>query len=152
MVGEDGFVYELEGGLEEDIKAVARSIYGAHLPEYLREPWEGGRGKWYEDWLKEQLDMLVFSEICDDRARLEELKHMKQEVLLVFGIFGTAFRLLDHMGMHLRAQTLGQYELWPEDEELLAQLCEKFLRLKSKTAGQPRTPFGFRCEEEPAGE
>ena len=116
--------------LSDDIDALAERIYRAHLPLYLQESWSGGRGKWYEDWLREQLDILVLSEICDDPERLEELKHRQSAVALVFGIFGAAFRILDHMGMHLRAQTLGQYELLPDDEMLLRDLCQHFLQVK----------------------
>lgn len=150
MIGENGSIeYEVEAGLQDDIKSVAESIYKAYLPEYLRESWKHGRGKWYEDWLKQQLDMLVISEICDDRERLNELKHIEREVSVIFGILATSFRLLDHIGMHLRAQTLGQYELWPEDEKLLTGLCRELLKRKSVRTRLPRMPFGFLSGQEP---
>ena len=116
--------------IAEEVKAIADQVYTTYLPSYLRESWSKGRGKWYEDWLREQLDILVTSEICDDPERLEELAQLEGSVALVFGIFGAAFRILDHMGMHLRAQTFGQYELLPEDEELLRRLCQRFLEAK----------------------
>jgi len=109
------------------IEAVADWIYRTHLPPYLQEPWSSRRGEWYEDWLCEQLDILVTSEICHDPVRLAELERQQSVVALIFGIFGAAFRILDHIGMHLRAQTLGQYELLPEDEALLRKLCAQFL-------------------------
>lgn len=119
--------------LEEEFKversALTKQIYKAFLPPYMEESWESGRGKWYEDWLREQLDILVMSEV-DDLERLEELRRRKEIVSLIFGIFGAAFRILDHMGMHLRGQTLGQYELLPEDKELLHGLCYRLLIAK----------------------
>ena len=115
--------------LTAQTKAVAESIYRKHLPEYLQESWSGGRGKWYEDWLREQLDTLVISEIYDDPERLEELERQHDIAALIFGIFGAAFRILDHYGMHLRAQTFGQYEVLPEDVTLLRELCQRFLNI-----------------------
>jgi len=121
-------------GIRKQVEKYAQRIYKTHLPPYLQDSWHSGRGKWYEEWLREQLDTLILSEIEDDPCRLNELKRIESEVSLVFGIFGTAFRILDHFGMHLRAQTLGQYELWQEDEKLLHKLCRKFLHAKdSKT-------------------
>ena len=116
--------------LTEEVKAVAESIYKKHLPEYLQEPWSRGRGKWYEDWLREQLDILVISEVCDDPGRLDELECQQEIVSLIFGIFGAAFRILDHYGMHLREQTFGQYEVLPEDVALLRELSRRFVRIK----------------------
>lgn len=116
--------------IEDELKAVADRIYRAYLPPYLEESWQKGRGRWYEDLLREQLDSLVINELCDDPERLAELERWEKEVALVFGIFGAAFRILDHVGMHLRGQTLGQYEILPEDEELLRDLCERFLKTK----------------------
>lgn len=113
--------------LDAEIEAVADRIYRAHLPPYLQESWSKGKGKWYEDWLREQLDILILSEICDDPARLAGLEALEDWVALIFGIFGAAFRILDHMGMHLRGQTFGQYELLPEDVALLDDLCQRFL-------------------------
>lgn len=113
--------------IADEVAAVAERIYRAHLPPYLEESWSKGKGKWCEDWLREQLDILVLSEICDDPVRLAELERQQNVVALTFGIFGAAFRILDHMGMHLRAQTLGQYEVLPEDEMLLRDLCWQFL-------------------------
>jgi hypothetical protein len=108
---------------------VAQRIYEAHLPPYLEASRPSGRGKWYQDWLREQLDTLVISELCDDPARLEELERREDMVGLIFGIFGASFRILDHIGMHLRGQTLGQYEVLPEDEEVLRDLCQGFLEI-----------------------
>ncbi len=120
-----------EDFFEEDIsaavEALADQIYRTHLPPYLQESWSKGKGKWYEDWLREQLDILVLSELCDDPERLEELEYREHSVALIFGIFGAAFRILDHIGMHLRGQTLGQYEVLPEDEALLRDLCRRLL-------------------------
>lgn len=113
--------------IADEVAAVAERIYRAHLPPYLQDSWSRGRGKWYEDWLREQLDILVTSEICDDPARLAGLEAIENWVALVFGIFGAAFRILDHIGMHLRGQTFGQYELLPEDVALLDDLCQRFL-------------------------
>lgn len=118
--------------VQREMRLVAKKIYRAHLPPYLKQPWARGRGKCYEDWLKEQLKVLVMDEVFADRGRLEELKMIQKEVSLVFGLFATSFRILDHFGMHLRAQTLGQYELWPEDEKLLVSLCRKFLKSKGE--------------------
>lgn len=112
-----------------EVKAIAERIYRAHLPSYLSESWQSGRGKGYGDFLREQLDSLVISEVYD-RGRLVELEHWENEVSLIFGIFGTSFRILDHMGMNLRGQTFGQYELLPEDESLLRDLCKRFLEAK----------------------
>ncbi|MFQ5925629.1 MAG: hypothetical protein ACE5IE_06505 [Dehalococcoidia bacterium] len=117
---------------------IAAQIYRSHLPPYLQESWQKGKGKWYEDWLREQLDTLVISELCDDPLRLAELEDLQDMVSLVFGIFGASFRLLDHIGMHLRGQTFGQYEVLPEDEELLRDLCKRFLRTKQLDLN----PFG----------
>lgn len=127
----DNLVEELiDRELEEEIKAVSEQIYRAHLPPYLQDSWTEGRGQWYEDWLREQLDILVISEICDSPGRLAELEELKDYVALVFGIFGASFRILDHLGMHLRSQTFGQYELLPEDETLLRDLCQRFRQSK----------------------
>lgn len=115
----------------DEVTAVAEYIYRAYLPPYLQESWQSGRGKWYEDLIKEQLDNLVISETYEDPERIVELKHLQNTVSLVLGIFGAAFRILDHIGMHLRGQTLGQYELLPEDKALLRQLCRHFLKTKS---------------------
>ena len=116
--------------LTEETKSVANSIYRKCLPDYLQESWSAGRGKWYEDWLREQLDMLVINEIWDDPVRLDELERLQDVVALAFGILGASFRILDHIGMHLRAQTFGQYELLPEDVALLRELCHRFLGMK----------------------
>lgn len=116
--------------IADEIAAVAERIYRDHLPPYLQESWSKGKGKWYEDWLREQLSILVLSELCDDSERLEELKRFEQSVALILGIFGATFRILDHIGMHLRGQTLGQYEVLPEDEALLRNLCMIFLESK----------------------
>jgi len=113
--------------IADEVAAVAERIYRAHLPTYLQEFWSKGKGKWYEDWLREQLDILVLSEVCDDPERLEDLECLEHSVALIFGIFGATFRILDHIGMHLRGQTLGQYEVLPEDEALLRNLCSRFL-------------------------
>ena len=110
-----------------EITAIAENIYRAYLPPYLEDSWQNGRGKWYGDLIREQLDSLVISETYDDPERLAELKSLESTVSLVLGIFGAAFRILDHIGMHLRGQTMGQYELLPEDEALLRQLCQHFL-------------------------
>lgn len=125
---EAGYEYDEEEALEQEISTIADEIYKAHLPPYLQESWESGRGNWYEEWLREQLDMLVMSEISD-RERLEELKRHREVASLIFGIFGASFRILDHLGMHLRGQTLGQYELLPEDVELLRDLSHRLLNL-----------------------
>lgn len=114
----------------EQVEATMEQIYRAHLPPYLQKSWVTGKGVWYEDWLREQIDILVISEICDDLERLAQLEEIRGYVTLVFGIFGTTFRMLDHMGMHLRGQTLGQYELLPQDEALLHELCQRFLQLR----------------------
>jgi hypothetical protein len=114
----------------EEAKAISERIYRSHLPPYLQDSWPKGKGKWYEDWLKEQLHILVMDEIIDDPARLEELKRLEPFLALVFGVFGAAFRILDLVGLHLRAQTLGQYEVLPEDESLLRELCRAFLQEK----------------------
>lgn len=127
----NGYLDNLEEELfAEEVKAAAERIYRGHLPPYLQQSWDKGKGKWYEDWLREQLDILVISELCDDPGRLAELENQESKVSLIFGIFGTAFRILDHMGMHLRGQTLGQYEVLPEDEMLLHDLCQQFLKIK----------------------
>jgi len=123
------YEYDEEEALEQEIPTTAEGIYKAHLPPYLQESWASGRGNWYEEWLREQLDMLVMSEVSD-WERLEELKRHKGVASLIFGIFGASFRILDHLGMHLRGQTLGQYELVPEDVELLRDLCQHFLNLR----------------------
>lgn len=114
----------------DEMTAVAECIYRAYLPDYLKESWQSGRGRWYEDLIREQLDNLVISETYEDPERVTELKHLQNTVSLVLGIFGAAFRILDHIGMHLRGQTLGQYELLPEDEALLRQLCQHFLEIE----------------------
>ena len=113
--------------LDPQIGAVADRIYSSHLPEYLRDSWQGGRGGWYEECVREQLDGLVLTESWDDPARLASLEAMEDWVAVVFGIFGTAFRILDHIGMHLRGQTFGQYELLAEDVRLLRELCQRFV-------------------------
>lgn len=123
----------------DEVTAIAEQIYRAHLPTYLEDSWPSGRGKWYEDWLREQLDILVTSEICDDPERQTGLEAMEDWVALVFGIFGAAFRVLDHVGMHLRGQTLGQYELLPEDVALLDNLCQRF----SEREPLELTPFSW---------
>jgi len=117
--------------LEEDsivgeVSTLAERIYRANLPTYLHKSWSSGRGKGYEDWLREHLDILVISEIHNDPSRLKELHAIEDWVALVFGIFGATFRILDHVGMHLRGQTFGQYELLPDDHALLCTLCERF--------------------------
>lgn len=117
--------------LEEDsttdkFATLAERIYRAHLPTYLQESWSSGRGKGYEDWLYDQLDTLVISETYGDSARLEGLQAIEYWVALVFGIFGATFRILDHIGMHLRGQTFGQYELLSDDCALLRELCQRF--------------------------
>jgi len=130
----EDFSYEsLDKELQElhaELQEVANQIYRAHLPPYLQQSWSSGKGKWYEDWLREQLDILIMSEICDDPVRSAELEEMNDYVALLFGIFGAASRILDHIGMHLRGQTLGQYEVLPEDEALLRDLCQRFLQLE----------------------
>lgn len=128
----------VEKELEAERSTVANQIYRTYLPLYLQEFWEGARAKWYHDWLKEQLDILVMNEITD-WERLEELKGKKETVSLIFGVFGAAFRILDHIGMHLRGQTMGQYELLPEDRQLLHQLCRQFLVMK-QTDWDPFVP------------
>lgn len=115
-----------EDSIADEVSTLAERIYRANLPAYLQESWSSGRGKGYEDWLREQLDILVISEIYNDPARLEELQALEDWAALVFGIFGATFRILDHVGMHLRGQTFGQYELLPEDYALLRNLCERF--------------------------
>jgi len=112
----------------EEITAVAEHIYRAYLPSYLKESWESGRGKWYEDIIREQLDSLILSETYEDPERVEELKRLQNMVALLIGILGASFRILDHIGMHLRGQTFGQYELLPEDKALLRKLCRHFLK------------------------
>lgn len=112
-----------------EVTAIAESIYRAYLPDYLTESWHSGRGRWYEDLIREQLDSLVISETYDDLERLAELERQQDTVSLLLGIFGAAFRILDHIGMHLRGQTMGQYELLPEDEALLRKLCRRFLKI-----------------------
>lgn len=126
--------------VQRQARTIAKKVYSTYLPPYLKQPWEKGRGKWYEDWLKEQLDMLVTSEVCDDPCRLQQLECLQKDISLVFGLFATSFRILDHFGMHLRAQTLGQYELWPEDERLLTRLCRKLLEAKRKGEEQEICP------------
>ena len=123
------YSYLDEEMIAPEVKTIADSIYKAHLPPYLQESWQKGRGKWYEDSLREQLHTLVISEVYDS-SRLAELEHWQNEISLIFGILGAAFRILDHIGMHLRGQTLGQYELLPEDEELLRGLCKRFLKAR----------------------
>lgn len=115
-----------EDSIVDEVSTLAERIYRANLPTYLQESWSSGRGKGYEDWLLEQLDILVISEIHNDPSRVEELHAIEDWVALVFGIFGATFRILDHVGMHLRGQTFGQYELLPEDYALLCNLCERF--------------------------
>ncbi|MBE0415040.1 MAG: hypothetical protein IBX36_00660 [Dehalococcoidia bacterium] len=124
-----------------EIEAVAERIYRAHLPPYLQESWASGRGNWYEELLREQLDNLVISEVHDDPDRLADLEGIEDSVALVFGIFGTAFRLLDHIGMHLRGQTFGQYELLADDEMLLRDLCQRFLQTKELDLNPFRSLF-----------
>jgi len=126
-----------------EVEAVAENIYRAYLPPYLHDSWQSGRGKWYENYIREQLDTLVISETCEDPERLAELKSLESTVSLVLGIFGAAFRILDHVGMHLRGQTMGQYELLPEDEALLRKLCQHFL----KTRPLELNPFYSLSEE-----
>lgn len=109
--------------LHREVEALADRIYKRHLPAYLHSPSRGGRGRYYEGYLRERLDMVIMSEVRDDRARLSALESMEPWVAVVFGIFGAAFRALDHVGMHLRAQTVGQYELLPQDASLLRDLC-----------------------------
>lgn len=111
-----------------EVVAVAENIYRAYLPPYLHDSWQSGRGKWYEDYIREQLDTLVMSETYDDPERLAELERLQDTVSLLLGIFGTTFRIIDHIGMHLRGQTMGQYELLPEDVALLHKLCRHFLK------------------------
>ena len=112
----------------DEVTAVAEHIYRAYLPPYLQESWQSGRGKWYENYIREELDTLVISETCEDPERVAELERLQDSVSLILGIFGAAFRILDHIGMHLRGQTMGQYELLPEDKTLLRQLCRRFLK------------------------
>jgi hypothetical protein len=119
-----------EDALTDEVSAVADTIYGAYLPPYLKKSWQTGRGSWYEEIIREQLDSLVISETCDDPERLGELKRLQNTVSLILGIFGASFRILDHIGMHLRGQTMGQYELLPEDEVLLRKLCQQFLKTR----------------------
>lgn len=119
-----------EDALTDEVSAVADTIYRAYLPLYLKKSWQTGRGSWYEEIIREQLDSLVISETCDDPERLGELKRLQNAVSLMLGIFGTSFRILDHIGMHLRSQTMGQYELLPEDEVLLRKLCQQFLKTR----------------------
>ena len=114
---------------EVEKSTIADQIYKAYLPPYLKESWGSGRGQWYEDWLREQLSELIMNEV-DDWGRLEELKELKGVIEIIFGLFGTSFRILDHIGMHLRGQTMGQYEVLPEDVQLLRKLCRRFLKLK----------------------
>ena len=132
-----------DDNLSDAIDTLADRIYSAHLPPYLQDSWSSGRGKWYEDWLREQLEILVTSEICDDPARLAGLEGVQNWVALVFGIFGATFRVLDHMGMHLRGQTFGQYELLPEDVALLEDLCQRFLEREPLEL----TPFSWVFED-----
>ena len=119
-----------EDALTNEVSAVADTIYRAYLPHYLKKSWQTGRGSWYEEIIREQLESLVISETCDDPERLGELKRLQNTVSLILGIFGVSFRILDHIGMHLRGQTMGQYELLPEDEALLRKLCQKLLRTR----------------------
>ena len=123
-----GFAEWEDEELELEKSEVADLIYKDFLPSYLWRSWKKGRGNWYEEWLREQLDMLVMSEV-NDWGRLEELKRHGEVASLIFGIFGASFRILDHLGMHLRGQTLGQYELLPEDVELLRDLSHRLLNL-----------------------
>lgn len=132
-----------DDNLTEAIDAVADRIYCSHLPPYLQDSWSSGRGKWYEDWLREQLEILVLSEICDDTERLAGLEAIEDWVALVFGIFGAAFRILDHIGMHLRGQTFGQYDLLPEDVAMLDDLCKRFLEREPLEL----TPFSWVFED-----
>lgn len=144
MTNKNNHYDDLEEELSADeVAAVADRIYSAHLPPYLQDSWSSGRGKWYEDWLREQLEILVTSEICDDPARLAALEAIEHWVALVFGIFGVTFRVLDHMGMHLRGQTFGQYELLPEDVALLEDLCQRFLEREPLEL----TPFSWVFED-----
>lgn len=115
-----------EDSIDDEVTTLAERIYRAHLPTYLQESWSSGRGKGYEDWLYDQLDTLVISETYGDPARIERLQATEDWVSLVFGIFGATFRILDHIGMHLRGQTFGQYELLPDDCTLLRDLCQRF--------------------------
>jgi len=115
----------------DEVTAIAENFYRAHLPPYLEDSWQSGRGKWYEDYIREQLDVLIISETCEDPERIAELKRLQDSVGLLLGIFGTAFRILDHVGMHLRGQTIGQYEFLPEDEALLRKLCRQLLKTKA---------------------
>ena len=123
--------------LEEEVAAIVARIYKAHLPSYLQKSWESGRGKWYEEFIHEQIEDLLVSEIDGDPVRLEEFKRLEGELGLLIGILGASFRILDHLGMHLRAQTFGQYELLPEDEALLHKLCKKY----SKSRDVVLNPF-----------
>ena len=113
---------ETDGGTQEslarELETLADRIYKSHLPAYLQVPWNSGRGRWYEDWLRQQLDTLVITQTLHDPERLSVLKSMEPSVAAVFGVFGAAFRVLDHMGMHLRGQTFGQYELLPDANEI----------------------------------
>lgn len=127
----------------DEVTAVAEYIYRAYLPPYLQESWQSGRGKWYEDYIREQLYTLVISETYEDPERVAELEHLQDSVSLILGIFGAAFRILDHIGMHLRGQTMGQYELLPEDEALLRKLYQHFL----KTRPLELNPFYSLSEE-----
>lgn len=115
----------------DEVTAVAEYIYRAYLPPYLQESWQSGRGKWYEDYIRGQLDTLVISETCEDPERVAELERLQDIVSLTLGIFGTSFRILDHLGTHLRGQTMGQYELLSEDVALLRKLCRHFLKRRS---------------------
>lgn len=140
MANAEDECYDSETDLSaEEVMAVAHRIYGAYLPPYLQGSWTSGKGKWYEDWLRRQLDVLVMDELCDDPTRLAALQQQQDYVALVFGIFGTSFRILDHIGMHLRAQTLGQYELMPEDQLLLHNLCYRLLQMDDLDLN----PFSF---------
>ena len=73
--------------LEEDsivgeVSTLAERIYRANLPTYLHKSWSSGRGKGYEDWLREHLDILVISEIHNDPSRLKELHAIEDWVAL----------------------------------------------------------------------
>ena len=96
----------------------------------MQDSWQSGWGRGYEDYIREQLDSLVISETHEDPERVAELKRWQDTVSLVLGIFGASFRILDHIGMHLRGQTFGQYELLPDDDVLLRQLCQDFLKTR----------------------
>ena len=109
------------------IEALEKRIYNEYLPPYLRNPSSGGRVAGYDAYIREQLNNIVLSEIWGDTERLSTLEAIENWVALILGMYGTTFRILDHIGMHLRGQTFGQYELYPDDLQLLRKLCKQLL-------------------------